>query len=185
MSQIVQAQLLGSFVNSLVVLTSHGPDLVLAFHVPHGEIRSLVPTVSTLIPMIRIVATNSSVFQTYRFVVSLAASSPDTHILLSVLPTTHFPYLRASFAPNLTSPLRLSVGAEDTFVAPGRYKTSQHDGMRRRARPAAHSSPAPLPCNPNTIARPAAVPGQSSTRKLVNPIQISPRCFRSFCCTAL
>ena len=44
----------------LVVLASLGPDLVLTFHVPHGEIRSLVPNVSTLIPVIKIVPTNSS-----------------------------------------------------------------------------------------------------------------------------
>ena len=73
----------------LVVLASHGPDLVLTFHVPHGEIRSLVPNVSTLIPVIKIVATNSSSFQLYRIVVSLAASSPTAHIPISVLPTTH------------------------------------------------------------------------------------------------
>ena len=55
----------------LVVLASLGPDLVLTFHVPHGEIRSLVPNVSTSIPVIKIVATNSSSFQLYRIVVSL------------------------------------------------------------------------------------------------------------------
>ena len=31
----------GQTVYSLVVLASHGPDLILAFHVPHGETRSL------------------------------------------------------------------------------------------------------------------------------------------------
>ena len=74
----------------LVVLASLGPDLVLTFHVPHGEIRSLVPNVSTLIPVVKIVATNSSSFQLYRIVVSLAASSPTAHIPISVLPTTHY-----------------------------------------------------------------------------------------------
>ena len=120
----------------LVVLASHGPDLVLTFHVPHGEIRSLVPNVSTLISVIKIVATNSSSFQLYRIVVSLAASSPTAHIPISVLPTTHSHTcarlscpiwrLRASpFLQMLKTPLSRPANA-----------ITQHDGMRRRVCPA-------------------------------------------------
>ena len=107
----------------LVVLASLGPDLVLTFHVPHGEIRSLVPNVSTLIPVIKIVATNSWSFQLYRIVVSLAASNPTAHIPISVLPTTHslscarlscpIWRLRASpFSQMLKTPLSRPAGAQ-------------------------------------------------------------------------
>ena len=116
----------------LVVLASLGPDLVLTFHVPHGEIRSLVPNVSTLIPVIKIVATNSSSFQLYRIVVSLAAQLPYSHLGLA---NHALSYLRASFVPNLASPrFAFFEDAEDTLVAPGRCTNPQHDGMRRRAR---------------------------------------------------
>ena len=50
--------------------------------------------------------------------------------------------------------------------------------MRRHARPAAHSSPAPLPCN-RISSSPAAVPRQSPARKLMNTIQTPLRC----CCS--
>ena len=48
-------------VYSPVVLASHAPDLVLAFHVPYDEMQNLAP----------------------------AASIPTTHILISVSPTTY------------------------------------------------------------------------------------------------
>ena len=203
-SQIVQAQLLGSFghhhcskqfllngkkptlphrasrprsiaavddadqtVCSLVVLASHGPDLVLAFHVPHGEIRSLVLHCFNVDTVIRILATNSSSFQLYCIVVSLAVQPPMSSTR-SCQPRT--PILARVFpAQSGVSALRLSVDAEDTLVAPGWCKTPQHDGMRRRARPVTQSSPAPLPCN-RTSSRPAAVHGPASARKLMNPI---------------
>ena len=56
------------------VLSSHGPDLVLAFHVPYGEMRNLVP----------------------------AASIPITHILISVSPTT-YSHTRARLFRPITS----------------------------------------------------------------------------------
>ena len=83
--------LLRTSVCSLALWAPHGPDLVLAFHIQHGEIRCLVPTVSTLISVIRIVAAVSSSFQS-----NLAASwslrlrrVQPSIFHISVSPTTH------------------------------------------------------------------------------------------------
>ena len=59
---------------SPVVLASHGPDLVLAFYVPYGDMQNLAP----------------------------AALIPTTHILISVSPTT-YSHTRARLSRPITS----------------------------------------------------------------------------------
>ena len=159
----------------LVVLASLGPDLVLTFHVPHGEIRSLVPNFSTLIPVIKIVATNSSSFPLYRIVVSLAASSPTAHIPISVLPTTH-----SHTCPRLSCPI-------------WRLRASPFSQMLKTplSRPAGAQTPSTMACDVVLVWPPShrqRLCHQSTVSRLpakfTNPIQTSPRCFRSFrsCC---
>ena len=159
----------------LVVLASHEPDLVLTFHVPHAEIRSLVPNVSTLILVIKIAATNSSSFQLYRIVVSLAASSPTAHIPISVLPTTHS-----------HTCARLSCLIWRLRASPFR-RCWRHPSRARRV----HKPPSTMACDVVLVWPPShrqRLCHQSTVSRLpakfTNPIQTSPRCFRSFrsCC---